>query len=61
MLDFVIIDDHQFVKDTRIIKPKFDLSKIPPDDLMIRGGELYAVWNEKEQERNNFSRNTQIY
>ena len=49
MLDFVIIDDHQFVKDTRIIKPKFDLSKIPPDDLMIRGGELYAVWNEKEK------------
>ena len=46
MLDFVMIDDKGFQKDTRIIKPKFDLSKIPPNDLMIRGGDIYAVWDE---------------
>ena len=46
MLDFVMIDDSKFSKDTRVINPKFIL-KIPPGDLMIRGGDVYAVWNEQ--------------
>lgn len=45
MLDFCMIDDSKEVKGTRIVNPKFIL-KIPPDDLMIRGGDIYAVWNE---------------
>lgn len=45
MLDFVKIDDSRFEKDTRVINPKF-IIKIPPKDLMIRGGKLYGVWDE---------------
>lgn len=46
MLDFVMIDDHRFVKDTRIISPKF-IIKVPPRDLMIKGGEVYGIWDEE--------------
>lgn len=49
MLDFERIDDHAFVKGKRRIRPKFSLAKLPPDDLMTKGGELYAVWDEDEK------------
>ena len=48
MLDFVMIDDHRFVKDTRIINPKF-IIKVPPRDLMIKGGEVYGIWDEESK------------
>jgi hypothetical protein len=46
MLDFVMIDDHRFVKDTRVINPKF-IIKVPPRDLMIKGGEVYGIWDDE--------------
>ena len=46
-VDFALIDDHQFIKDTRIIKPKF-IIKMSLKDLMTQGGELYAVWDQNE-------------
>ena len=49
MLDFERIDDHAFIKGKRRIRPKFSLAKLPPDDLMTKGGELYAVWDENEK------------
>lgn len=47
MVDFALIDDRQFIKDTRIIKPKFVI-KMSLKDLMTQGGELYAVWDQDE-------------
>lgn len=44
MLDFVMIDVKE-VKGGISIMPKFIL-KIPPSDLMIRGGDIYAVWDQ---------------
>lgn len=45
IFDFAVIDDTKFEKDVRIIRVKFVI-KIPSKHLMIRGGKLYAAYNE---------------
>lgn len=45
VFDFVVIDDTKFEKDVRIIRPKFVI-KIPSKHMMIRGGKLYAIFND---------------
>lgn len=45
VFDFAVIDDTKFEKDVRIIRVKFVI-KIPSKHLMIRGGKLYAAYNE---------------
>ncbi len=47
MLDFVLIAIKSVKKDTIAIYPKFVI-KNPSADLMIRGGDFYAVWIEKK-------------
>lgn len=47
VFDFVLIDDTKFDKDTRVIAPKFVFTNYPPKDVMIRGKEVYAVYNEE--------------
>lgn len=44
MIDFMKISTRQIKKGVTEIFPKFVLKK--SSDLMIRGGDFYAVWNE---------------
>ena len=44
MIDFMKISTRQVKKGVTEIFPKFVLKK--SSDLMIRGGDFYAVWNE---------------
>ena len=45
MLDFFIISTRSVKKDLVEIYPKFIIKK--SSDLMIRGGDFYAIWNEE--------------
>lgn len=48
MLDFLMISSKTTKKDTIEIKPKFILPHgKSSSDLMIRGGDFYAIWNEE--------------
>ena len=44
MLDFLMISTRSPKKDVVEIYPKFILKK--SEDLMIRGGDFYAIWDE---------------
>ena len=46
MLDFVRISIRSGKKGIIEIYPKFVI-KNPSEDLMIRGGDFYAIWNEE--------------
>ena len=46
MLDFLIISERNPKKGTVEIYPKFIIKK--SKDLMIRGGDFYAIWNEEK-------------
>ena len=45
LLDFQRIDDFSFIKGKRRIRVKNSLAKMPPEDVMTKGGKLYAVYN----------------
>ena len=49
LLDFQRIDDHSFVKGKRRIRIKNSLAKMPPEDIMTKGGKLYAVYNKDKK------------
>lgn len=46
MLDFFMISNNSVKKDTTEVFPRFIIKK--SKDLMIRGGDFYAVWDEKK-------------
>lgn len=45
MLDFMMVSMHSPKRGTVEISPKFIIGS--PKDLMIRGGDFYAIWNEE--------------
>ena len=45
MLDFLKIATREYKKDKWAVYPKFKVIK--SEDLMIRGGDFYAVWVEE--------------
>ena len=47
MLDFYYISV-QYTKNGVVLEPKFTLDP-PSDDLMIKGGDFFAVWDEENQ------------
>ena len=44
MIDFLMISSRPAKRDVIEIYPKFVIKK--SSDLMIRGGDFYAIWNE---------------
>lgn len=52
MLDFLIVSTRSAKHDVIEIYPKFRISPTPKD-LMIRGGDFYAVWDEEKHLWNN--------
>ena len=52
MLDFLIVSTRSAKHDVIEIYPKFKISPTPKD-LMIRGGDFYAVWDEEKHLWNN--------
>lgn len=49
LLDFQRIDDSSFIKGKRRIRIKNSLAKMPPEDIMTKGGKLYAVYNKDKK------------
>lgn len=49
MLDFLTIEATTFGKHQVRIEPNFIVTEHPESDLMIKGGDFYAIWDEKRK------------